>query len=227
MSMMHPLLLCEEKCGGEGERSLENFRFNLERKDWTLQKHYSKEGITVKSVYDQEKLMYFLFTEAPLDFECDWTFGDMRDHTLEATPEWYSDVKEYSVLERLTDVCWVVHEVLEPKLGGIVASREMLYASHCRKIGDAYFVSMGSTEWPGVEPRENLVRAEVPEGCGLSISPDPSHHTTRTLLRWVFSLDLKIPLVPVSFLLPFHVEACRQFILGLRKHLSARQLLKA
>ena len=35
----------------------------LEKKEWTIEKSYSDEGITVKSFYDEEKKKNFLLTE--------------------------------------------------------------------------------------------------------------------------------------------------------------------
>ncbi|CAG0903726.1 unnamed protein product [Darwinula stevensoni] len=114
---------------------------------------------------------------------------------------------------------------MEPKLGGILASRDFVYVSLGRKIEDSYFVCMCSTEWPEKEPKQDMVRVEVEEGSGLSFSPDPEHKTTRTLLRWVISMDMKIPLVPTLFLHQLHVEGCRQYVLCMRKYLSMRQEL--
>ncbi|CAG0905168.1 unnamed protein product [Darwinula stevensoni] len=53
----------EEKCQSEGGRALEKFRFNLERKDWTLGRDYGEEGITIKYLFDQETKTHFLLTE--------------------------------------------------------------------------------------------------------------------------------------------------------------------
>ncbi|CAG0896693.1 unnamed protein product [Darwinula stevensoni] len=190
-----------ENCAIEGERALAKFRFNLERGDWTPLRDYGEERITVKSAYDQDTSTYFLLVQAPLDFECDWVIQDMRDHTSEATADWNSNVQEYKVLQRLSETCKVIHQVMKPKLMGFVASRDFVVLNYSRKDGDT--------------------QAEVKEGSGISFSPDPELHT-RTLLRWVYSLDYKVPILPVKFLLKFHAEGCRQYILGLRKYLSGR-----
>ncbi|CAG0902066.1 unnamed protein product [Darwinula stevensoni] len=216
---LHPK---EEKCESEGESALEKFRFNLERKDWTLEKEYKQEGITIKSTYDEEAKAYFILTEALLDFEFEWLFLEMRDHTFEATPEWFSACKKLTIVKRLTEVCWVVHEVLEPQLGGIVASRDVVFHSHVRKIGKASFISLCSTEWPGMQSKKKIIRAEIVKGSGQTFSPDPDL-ATRTHLRWVMSVDYKIPLVPVKLLMPFHVETARQYVMGLKKYLAVRR----
>ncbi|CAG0899924.1 unnamed protein product [Darwinula stevensoni] len=212
----------EEKCESEGERALEKFRFNLERKDWALGRDYGEEGITVKSTYDQETMTYLIFTEALLDFESDWVIRDLREHVLVATADWNPDVKEFKIVQRLTELCWIVYQEMESKLLGLFASRDMVILSHGRQEQDAYFVSLSSTEWPGLEPRETRVRAEMHPGSGMSLLPDPERKTTRTLMRWVMTTDLKTPLVPRNIMLKFSVEACRQYVLGLRKYLSSR-----
>ncbi|CAG0902114.1 unnamed protein product [Darwinula stevensoni] len=53
----------EEKCESEGERGIKKLRFNLERKDWNLEKDYGEELIIVKSAYDQETKTNLLLTE--------------------------------------------------------------------------------------------------------------------------------------------------------------------
>ena len=63
-------------------------------------------------------------------------------------------------------------------------------------------------------------RVEALLGSGMSFSPDPSHNTTRTLVRWVTSGDMKIPFAPISILLKAYAEESRQYILSLRKYLS-------
>ncbi|CAG0896695.1 unnamed protein product [Darwinula stevensoni] len=201
-----------------------------------------------------EKFLEFWNGKAALDLECNRVARDMRDNTLEATADWHSDVKEYKVLQvrlrgvlgdipkvvsevsvndpfrlpaqqRLTDACWVVYQVMDPSPVGVIASRDVVILSYSRKIGDTHFVTMNSILWSGVEPREEMVRAEMKEGSGMSFSPDPERNTTRTLLRWVFSLDYKVPIIPATILLKFHAEGCRQYILGLRKYLSAKHQL--
>ncbi|CAG0902067.1 unnamed protein product [Darwinula stevensoni] len=283
----------EEKCENDGESGLKKFRFYLDRKDWTLEKEYKQEGITIKSTYDEEAKAYFILTQtvldfefeslfielrdhtlkatpewfsackkltivkAPLDFEYDLLLIEMRDHTLEATPDWFSACKKFTIVkseprskkrimisktgdrnefdtrsfrnddarllvrQRLTDVCWVVHEVLEPQLGGIVAGRDVVFHSHVRKDKEACFISLCSTEWPGLESKEN-VRAEIVKGSGQVFSPDPDL-VTRTYLRWVMSVDYKIPVVPVRLLMPFHIETARQYVVGLKKYLAVRR----
>ncbi|CAG0900630.1 unnamed protein product [Darwinula stevensoni] len=192
----------------EGEKGMKKFLFNLERKDWTLEKDYGEEGII-----------------ATLDFECDWVQRDLRDHTFEATAKWYPEVKEFTIVKRLTDACWVVYIVTKPKLGGLVASRDMVNLYYTREMGNAYYVSSMSTTWPGLEPRKEMVRAEMQEGGGISFSPDPKRNG-RTLVRWVRSQDFKVPLVPSALLQRLYVEACRRYIAGMRKYLSARHRLR-
>ncbi|CAG0896817.1 unnamed protein product [Darwinula stevensoni] len=98
-----------EKCKHEGEGALEKFRFNLERKDWVLEKDFPEEGITIKSVYDEETKDYFLYTVATFDFENDWLAQDMLEHSLDATAEWSSDCKELTVVRvRPNCVSWEV-----------------------------------------------------------------------------------------------------------------------
>ncbi|CAG0902115.1 unnamed protein product [Darwinula stevensoni] len=89
----------EEKCVKEGERALEKLRFNLERNDWNLEKDYGEELITVKSAYDQETKINIMLAEAVLDFASDWVFGDLVNHTLEATVDWNQDIKDHKVVQ--------------------------------------------------------------------------------------------------------------------------------
>ncbi|CAG0901479.1 unnamed protein product [Darwinula stevensoni] len=217
--------LLTKKCGDAGERALEKFRFNLERKDWKLEKDYGEEGITIKSVFDQETKTHFLLTEALLDFDCDWVFRDLKGHTLAATADWYADVMEYKIVQRLTDDCWVVYQVTEPKLGGLFAGRDMVILVYFGEMRDSKVTSFVSTTWPGLEPRKKMVRAEMQEGGGISLSPDQEQDATRTRLRWVSSLDFKIPFVPSTILQKLYADGCRNYIIGLRKYLSTRHQL--
>ncbi|CAG0892504.1 unnamed protein product [Darwinula stevensoni] len=217
--------LLAEKFGDAGERALEKFRLNLERKDWNLEKDYGAEEITIKSVFDQETKTHFLLTEASLNFDCDWAFREFKDHALVATPEWYADIKEFKVVQRLTDECWVVYQVTEPKLGGLFAGRDIVFLVLFGKMQDANLTYFVNITWPGLEPRKKLVRAEMREGGGISLSPDPEQNATRTRLRWVSSLDFKIPLVPSSIIQKLYVEGCREYVQGLRKYLSSRHQL--
>ncbi|CAG0893536.1 unnamed protein product [Darwinula stevensoni] len=273
----------EQKYQAEGERALEKFLSNLERKDWKLEKDFGREDIVVKSAYDHEKKMHFILTEAQLNFDCDWVFADMQDHTFEATASWYSEVKEMRVVqiarpqaqlarqasrpqaqlarqasrpqaqldcmlvhgprgsplarpqppacrltdldrtgERLTETSRIMHYVTEPKLGGLLVSRDVVYLSHCRRVGEAWHVSTSSTVCLGMEEKGKMVRAELAKGSGLSFSPHPEHNTDRTLLRWVTSMSMKIPLVPSPILLKLYVEASQHYVFSLRKYLSSR-----
>ncbi|CAG0900275.1 unnamed protein product [Darwinula stevensoni] len=215
----------EEKCEGEGRRALEMFRFNLERKDWTLEVDYGDDGITVKTAFDREANIHILLTEASLDFECDQMIQEMQNHAWEATVDWYSEIKECKIVQRLTDTCWVIYQMTQPKFAGLIASRDVVFLHRLDKIGDTYFASTRTTEWPGLEPRKEVVRVEVLEGSGMSFSPDPKQNATRTFTRWVTSGDMKIPFAPMPILLKAYAEGCRQYILSLRKYLSARQQL--
>ena len=53
----------EQKYQAEGEKALKKFLYNLERKDWELEKANDRENIIVHSAYDHEKKMHFLLTE--------------------------------------------------------------------------------------------------------------------------------------------------------------------
>ncbi|CAG0900632.1 unnamed protein product [Darwinula stevensoni] len=97
--LLHVRKAWEEKSLGEGGRALEKFRFNLERKDWTLGWDYGEEGITIKYLFDQETKTHFVLTEAQLDFECYWTFRQYQDHAMPATTDWFSDMKEYTIIQ--------------------------------------------------------------------------------------------------------------------------------
>ncbi|CAG0892501.1 unnamed protein product, partial [Darwinula stevensoni] len=155
--MLHAQQLLAEKCGDAGERALEKFRLNLERKDWNLEKDYGEEEITIKSLFDQETKTHFLLTEALLDFDCDWAFRDLKDHTLAATADWYADIKEWKMIQRLNDDCWVVYQLTEPRLGGLFSSRDVVLLFRFGKAQDSYLTSFVSTIWPGMEPKKNLV----------------------------------------------------------------------
>ena len=37
--------------------------------------------------------------KAQLDYESEWVFGDLENHTLEATAEWSSDIKTYKIVQ--------------------------------------------------------------------------------------------------------------------------------
>jgi hypothetical protein len=47
---------------------------------------------------------------------------------------------------------------MEPQLGGIVASRDVVFHNHVRKIGEASFISLCSTEWPGMQSEKKNIR---------------------------------------------------------------------
>ena len=66
-----------------------------------------------------------------------------------------------STPQRLTEACRIMHYVTEPKLGGMFLSREMVYISFCRKVDDTYHISTSSTAWPGLEPKEKIIRYEI------------------------------------------------------------------
>ncbi|CAG0892503.1 unnamed protein product [Darwinula stevensoni] len=215
----------KEKCEEEGEKAQEKLHFNLERRNWTLERECDEEGITVKYARDPETNTYFLLTEVPLDLELEWVAQDMRYHTLAATAEWNSDSMEFTILERMTHMCWVAYQATPPKLGGIIASRDMVIYIITRFVNGSYFVSTSSTEWPGMEPREDRVRADMQKGGGFSLSPDPAGNGTR--LRWVSTLDFNIPLisriVPMAILRRIYVEGSRNYIAEMKKYLMARR----
>ncbi|CAG0893535.1 unnamed protein product [Darwinula stevensoni] len=213
----------EEKCRHEGERALEKFRFNMERNDWVLEKSYPEEDITIKSVYDVETKDYFLYTEATMDFESEWLFQDLLEHTLDATAEWSSDCKDFKVVQRWpADRCILAHQVFEKKALGISVTRDVVYFMHGHVEGDRRTCVMFSTEWPGLEPSKKIVRGTVHRGSGLLLHPDPERRTTRTLMHWIASSDMKIPLLPKGILVPVYAMGCRQYILDLRRYLKAR-----
>ncbi|CAG0892505.1 unnamed protein product [Darwinula stevensoni] len=222
--MLHVRKAWEEKCMSEGGSAVEKFRFNLERKEWALGWDYGEEGITIKYLFDQDTKTHFVLTEALLDFECEWTFRQYQDHAMPATTDWCSDMKEYKIIQRLTGTCWVTYQVTEPKLGGLFASRDMILLTYFDKIEDTHFVSFRSTEWPGLEPRDGVVRATVQEGSGISLSPDARHKATRTRLRWISTLDFKLPFVPNAILRNIYADGCRKFILALQNFLSKHRM---
>ncbi|CAG0901800.1 unnamed protein product [Darwinula stevensoni] len=153
-----PLHFKEEKCAKEGERAVEKLRFNLERKDWNLEKDYGEELITIKSAHDQETKKNIMLAEAVLDFPSDWVFGDLANHTLEASPDWNPDIKYFEVVQRLTDRCWVANEATQPKLGGLFYSRDIPHLVYFKRMHDGDFISFSGTNWPGLEPRKDMVR---------------------------------------------------------------------
>ncbi|CAG0904267.1 unnamed protein product, partial [Darwinula stevensoni] len=131
--------------------------------------------------------------------------------------------ENFPVPQRLTDRCWVIHEATQPKLGGLFYSRDMVLLAYNKKMRDGGFISISSTSWPGLEPRENMVRAEMADGGGMCALPDPKHNTTKTLFRFVSTLDFKISLIPYRVIQALYVEGSRNYIVGLRKYQKARR----
>ncbi|CAG0900277.1 unnamed protein product [Darwinula stevensoni] len=212
-----------EECKHKGERALEKFRFNLERKDWVLEKDFPEEGITIKSVYDEETKDYFLYTVATLDYENEWLAKDILEHTLDATAEWSSDCKELTVVQLWhADRCALVHQVFQKRALGISVMRDVVYSMYGHIEGDRRTTVMFSSKWPGLEPTKKMVRGTVNKGSGLMLHPDPEHPSTRTLMHWMASLDMKIPLLPKGILVPIYAIGCRQYILDLRRYQEAR-----
>ncbi|CAG0892443.1 unnamed protein product [Darwinula stevensoni] len=214
--------LGNEECKHEGEGALEKFLFNLERKDWVLEKDFPEEGITIKSVYDEEIKDYFLYTMATFDFENDWLAQDMLEHSLEATAEWSSVCKEYTVVQRWpADRCALVHQVLEKRWLGLSLMRDIVYFRYGHVEGDRRTNVMFSTDWQGLEPTK-MVRGTINKGSGLMLHPNPDNRTTRTLMHWVSSSDMKIPLLPKGILVRLYTMTCRQYILDLRHYTESR-----
>ncbi|CAG0904809.1 unnamed protein product, partial [Darwinula stevensoni] len=132
-------------------------------------------------------------------------------------------------LQRPTQTCWVAYQATQPKLAGIIASRDMVILFINRYVNGSHFVSTSSTEWPGMEPREDRVRATMHQGGGMSLSPDPARNRTR--LRWVSTIDFNIPLltkiVSPSILKMIYVEGVRNYITDMRNNLIARREILA
>ncbi|CAG0900278.1 unnamed protein product [Darwinula stevensoni] len=222
LSLTGPQLM-DEKYKHEGERAQEKFRFNLERKDWVLEKDCPEEGITIKSAYDKETKDYFLYTVATMDFESEWLNQDLLEHTLDVTAEWSSDCKDFTVVQRWpADLFVLAHQVFEKRALGISATRDVVYLMQGRIEGDRRSSVMFSTEWPGLEPTKKMVRGTVNKGSGLVLFPDPERRSTRTLMHWMASTDMKIPFLPKGILVPVYAMACRQYILDLRRYQVTR-----
>ncbi|CAG0896819.1 unnamed protein product [Darwinula stevensoni] len=125
------------------------------------------------------------------------------------------------------DPCALVHQVLERRGLGISVMRDVLYFIYGHMEGDRRTSVMFSTDWPGMEPTKmvrnehvegdrrtsvmfstdwpgmeptKMVRGTINKGTGLMLHPNPANRTTRTLMHWMSSSDMKIPLLPKGIL---------------------------
>ncbi|CAG0899925.1 unnamed protein product [Darwinula stevensoni] len=204
----------------EGERALQALRSYLNSTaSWDLEEDYPEEEIVVGSQFQPRLGMYFLYTEAVLNYDYEWTFRKSWGAPGQNF-EWYKEFSKNEFVQSISEECRIVHETTEPMLSGWIAARDFVSLVCHRKIGETIYWPFSNVTWPGLPPKDGIVRSVEHLGSGHAFSPHKTDKN-KSVFQWINGMGLQVPFVPISILKKFAAASHRHFILALRSHLDA------
>ncbi|CAG0900693.1 unnamed protein product [Darwinula stevensoni] len=203
----------------EGERALEALRSRLDSADvWPLEAEYPRDGIVLRSQFQPRLGVYFIYTEAVLNYNFEWAFRKSWG-VPGKNLEWYKDFSRNEIVQWISEKCRIVHETTEPMLGGWIAARDFVSVTCHEKIGEKIYWPFCNVTWPGLPPKDGIVRSVAHIGSGYAFSPHKTDKT-KSVFQSINGMDFQVPFVPTSILKTFAAARHRQFVLALRRHLD-------
>ncbi|CAG0886384.1 unnamed protein product [Darwinula stevensoni] len=204
----------------EGEKALEAFRSHLNSMDsWTLEAEYPEDEIAVRSQFQPHLGIYFIYTEALLNYNFEWAFWNTLPPPGQNL-EWYKDISQNEFIQSISEECLIIRETTKPMFGGLIGARDFISLGCHRKIGDTIYWAFRNVTWPSLPPREGIVRSVEHLGSGQAFSRH-KENKDKCIFRWVNGMDFRVPFVPIGIIKAFALTNHKNFVLALRNHLEA------
>ncbi|CAG0882769.1 unnamed protein product [Darwinula stevensoni] len=205
----------------QGKKTYESFKLILDRTAWEPMTTMSDDVIKIASAYNRESGITMFYLELVVNVSAEVVFREDWDHVPDY-PKWNPNFLHTEVVLDITSRCRLTYQVTTPIGNGLIWSRDAVTIAYWNKEGDATYLAFSSTSWPALPPSNRYVRATFyPQGFVYSPLPgDPE----KTLVRWVYHVDVHLAFVPARVLNLVLPKACRDSFMYYRKH--AEDLMK-